>query len=183
MSYEEIWEQILEYIANHITTENNFDYNTNNSPENFSEIVPQSPLPRFEPNPVSLLPLLYPQIQKNKLNLFLLNNEMTTVLPTLELEYNKETTSNSTNTNIINNNIIIKPTAENIMDYPIEIPPEISTNTILKKSDTPEKISEFKEAFIAVPISYFKNNVVLLNNFIELSDKIITKIDDLRYDC
>jgi hypothetical protein len=33
---------------------------------------------------------------------------------------------------------------------------------------------------IAVLISYFKNNVVLLNNLIELSDKIITKIDDLR---
>jgi hypothetical protein len=29
-------------------------------------------------------------------------------------------------------------------------------------------------------ISYFKNNVVLLNNLNELSDKIITKIDDLR---
>jgi hypothetical protein len=29
-------------------------------------------------------------------------------------------------------------------------------------------------------ISHFKNNVVLLNNLIELSDKIITKIDDLQ---
>jgi hypothetical protein len=29
-------------------------------------------------------------------------------------------------------------------------------------------------------MSYFKNNVELLNNLIELSDKIITKIDDLR---
>jgi hypothetical protein len=44
------------------------------------------------------------------------------------------------------------------MDCPIEIPPEISTNTIVKKSDTPQNISEFKEAFIAVLISYFKNN-------------------------
>jgi hypothetical protein len=32
---------------------------------------------------------------------------------------------------------------------------------------------------MAVLISYFKNNVVLLNNLIEISDKIITKIDDL----
>jgi hypothetical protein len=75
---------------------------------------------------------------------------MTTILPTLELKYNKETTSRYTNTNSI------------------------------KKSDTPQNISEFKEAFIGVLISYLKNNVVLLNNLIELSDKIITKIDDLR---
>jgi hypothetical protein len=103
---------------------------------------------------------------------------MTTILPTLELKYNKETTSSSTNTNTINNNIIIKPTGDNIIDCPSEIPPEIST--IVKKSDTPQNISEFKEALIAVLMSYFKNNVVLPNNLIELSDKIITKIDDLR---
>jgi hypothetical protein len=105
---------------------------------------------------------------------------MTTILPTLELKYNKETTSSSTNTITINNNIIIKPTSDNIVDCPIEIPPEISTNTIVKKSDTLQNISEFKEALIAVLISYFKNNVVLLNNLIELSDKIITKIDNIR---
>jgi hypothetical protein len=79
-----------------------------------------------------------------------------------------------------NNSIIIKPTSKNITDCPIEIPPEISTNTIVKKSDTPQNITEFKEVFFTVLISYFKNNVVLLNNLIELSDKIITKIDDLR---
>jgi hypothetical protein len=68
---------------------------------------------------------------------------MTTILPTLELKYNKETTSSSTNTNTINNNIIIKPISENIADCPNEIPPKISTNSIIKKSDTPENISEF----------------------------------------
>jgi hypothetical protein len=104
---------------------------------------------------------------------------MTTILPTLELKYNKETISSSTNTNTINNNIIIKPTSDNIIDCPSEIQPEISTNTTVKKSDTPQNISEFKKALIAVLISYFKNNVVLLNNLIELSDKIITKIDGL----
>jgi hypothetical protein len=105
---------------------------------------------------------------------------MTTILPTLELKYNKETTSSSTNTNTINNNIIIKPTNNNITNCPIEIPPEIFTNAVVKNSDTPQNISEFKEALIVVLISYFKSNVVLLNNLIELSDKIITKIDDLR---
>jgi hypothetical protein len=104
---------------------------------------------------------------------------MTTILPTLELKYNKETTSSSTNT--INNNIIIKPsldeTIKNI-EKSIELPDP--TTLTIKKSDTPHNISEFKEAFITVLISYFKNNVVLLNNLIELSDKIIAKIDDLR---
>jgi hypothetical protein len=114
----------------------------------------------------------------------------------LELKYNKETTSSSTNTNTINNNIIIKPSLENtntinnnIIIKPvsesnsIEVPdielPEPTTLSV-KNADTLPNISEFKEALIAVLISYFKNNVVLLNNLIELSDKIITKIDDLR---
>jgi predicted methyltransferase len=74
----------------------------------------------------------------------------------------------------------MKPISENIAVCPIEIPPEISTNVSIKNSDTPQNISEFKEAFITVLISYFKNNVVLLNNLIELFDKIITKVDDLR---
>jgi hypothetical protein len=47
---------------------------------------------------------------------------MTTIIPTFELKYNKETTSNCTNTNTINNNIIIKPTFEIINE--IQITPE-----------------------------------------------------------
>jgi hypothetical protein len=57
-------------------------------------------------------------------------------LPTFELKYNKETTSNSTNTNTINNSIIIKHTSDNLAS---EIPPE-NTN---------------------IDNSTFKNNVVL----------------------
>jgi hypothetical protein len=104
---------------------------------------------------------------------------MTTTLPTLELKYNKETTSNSTNTNMINNNIIIKQTSDNIIDQIENTAENLSNNNSVKKSNIPQNISEFKEALIAVLISYFKNNIVLLNNLIELSDKIITKIDDL----
>jgi hypothetical protein len=33
---------------------------------------------------------------------------------------------------------------------------------------------------MTILISYFKNNVILLKNLVELSDKIITKIDDRR---
>jgi hypothetical protein len=44
------------------------------------------------------------------------------------------------------------------MDYPIEIPPEISTNTIVKKSDTPQNISEFKEAYLVKDEFYIKRS-------------------------
>jgi hypothetical protein len=49
---------------------------------------------------------------------------MATILPTFELKYNKKTTSNSSNTNTINNNIIIKPTSKNtnIEVLDIELP-------------------------------------------------------------
>jgi hypothetical protein len=50
------------------------------------------------------------------------------------------------------------------MDYPTKIPPKISTNIIVKKSNTPQNVSEFKEALIPILISYFKYNVVMLNN-------------------
>jgi hypothetical protein len=81
------------------------------------------------------------------------------------LKYNKEETSNSTNTNTINNNIIIKPTRDNL---DVEVPNINNSN--IKEVDTPKSISEFKEAFIIL-ILCFKNNFVLLNNLIELSDK------------
>jgi hypothetical protein len=75
---------------------------------------------------------------------------MTTILPTLELKYNKET-SNSSNINTNNNNIIIKPTSENIEVPDIEFPEPISLS--VKKSDILPNISEFKEALITVLIS------------------------------
>jgi hypothetical protein len=58
---------------------------------------------------------------------------MTTILPTLELKYNKETTSNSSNTNTINNNNIIKPTSENIEVPDIELaePTSISVKNLI----------------------------------------------------
>jgi Ser-tRNA(Ala) deacylase AlaX len=48
------------------------------------------------------------------------------------------------------------------------------------RAEPPNNKKQFKEALISILISYFKNNVILLNNFVELSDKIITKIEDLR---
>jgi hypothetical protein len=50
-----------------------------------------------------------------------------------------------------------------------------------EKSSTPKNISYFKEVFLDILIKYFKNNVVLISNLVELSDKIIMKKDDLEY--
>jgi hypothetical protein len=44
---------------------------------------------------------------------------------------------------------------------------------------TPTNIKRFKEAYLALLISYFKNNIILMNNIVELSENIITKMDDL----
>jgi hypothetical protein len=43
----------------------------------------------------------------------------------------------------------------------------------------PKNINRFKETFINILISYFKNNIILLNNLVELSDKIVMKKEDL----
>jgi hypothetical protein len=65
---------------------------------------------------------------------------MTTILPTLELKYNKETTSNSSNKNTLNNNIIIKHTTNNLdVEVPnIELPNPSSLS--IKEADTPKNI-------------------------------------------
>jgi hypothetical protein len=62
---------------------------------------------------------------------------MTTILPTLELKYNKETTSSSTNTNTINNNIIIKPISDGLDVEVPNIELQDPSTLAVKKSDTP----------------------------------------------
>jgi hypothetical protein len=44
----------------------------------------------------------------------------------------------------------------------------------LEKQD-PSVINQFKEVLMNILISYFKNNIVLLNNLVEISEKIIIK--------
>jgi hypothetical protein len=102
-------------------------------------------------------------------------------LPSIELKYNKVTdknvTNTNTNTNTINNNIFFKPEdgTTTITSEPLTKSP--SSNIL--RVETPLNIKQFKETFMKILISYFKNNIILLNNLVELSEKIITKIDDL----
>jgi hypothetical protein len=101
-------------------------------------------------------------------------------LPSLELKYNKvsEKQITSSNTNTINNNIVLSSSLP-ITNTENSLEPS-TTNTTVTRAVSPDNIKQFKEALISILISYFKNNVILLNNLVELSEKIITKIEDLR---
>jgi hypothetical protein len=102
-------------------------------------------------------------------------------LPNLELKYTKVTEKHDANTltsNLSNTNtIIINPTSA-VESPQNQIAKSNSTVNILR-SETPLNIKQFKETFMTILINYFKNNIILLNNLVELSDKIITKLSDL----
>jgi hypothetical protein len=98
-------------------------------------------------------------------------------LPSLELKFRKErrnsisTTNTNTNSNQINNNIFLEKISENEKIEKTSNPPQ---------SVTPTNIKRFKETFLEILISYFKNNIILINNLVELSEKIVMKGDDLH---
>jgi hypothetical protein len=99
-------------------------------------------------------------------------------LPSLELKFRKErrnsltTTNTNTNTHQINNNIFLEKIPEIVTSEKTSIPPP--------RSVTPTNIKRFKETFLEILISYFKNNIILINNLVELSEKIVMKLDDLH---
>jgi hypothetical protein len=105
---------------------------------------------------------------------------MTLQLPNLQLNLSKSSeikNTNTSNASVINN---IQLGSIN-SDKKDEIILKPSSSATVLRTETPDNIKKFKETFIVILISYFKNNVVLLNNLIELSEKIITKIDDLKH--
>jgi hypothetical protein len=97
--------------------------------------------------------------------------------PNLELKHSKTSELKNENNNTINNNIILSQ-ATKMMSPVLKDLSEIIPDS--PRSASPNNIKEFNEALMAILISYFRNNVVLLNNIVEFSDKIITKIDDLQ---
>jgi hypothetical protein len=97
--------------------------------------------------------------------------------PNLQLKYSKTDELKNENNNTINNNIILAhatKTISPVLKDLFEIMPDSP------HSQSPNNTRKFKEMLKAILISYFKNNFVLLNNIVEFSNNVITKIDDLQ---
>jgi hypothetical protein len=96
-------------------------------------------------------------------------------LPSLSLKINKELENENKNENInnINNTIIINKDTKDSTTELKEVLPEI-----IEKSQTPEIIKIFKEYQLLTLIDYFKNDLILLNNLLEISIHIIFKEED-----
>jgi hypothetical protein len=103
-------------------------------------------------------------------------------LPSLELKYTKtiEKKDTNMNTNTINNNIILSKEETALANVAKAMVLNTSSSVkSLERTETPLNVKQFKETLMSILIGYFKNNVILLNNLVELSEKIITKLSDL----
>jgi hypothetical protein len=129
---------------------------------------------------------------------------MTLELPNIVLKLNTEKKLTNTNTNesksstenTINNNIILGSSAASGVEKLVKVPSSenlakssalsISKNpsyTNLNQIKSPaiiDNVARFKDQFTAYLIEYFRNDIVLLNNVLEVSDKIVFKLDDLK---
>jgi hypothetical protein len=96
-------------------------------------------------------------------------------LPGLSLKINKEFKNENKNENInnINNTIIINKDTKDSTTELKEVLPEI-----IEKSQTPEIIKIFKEYQLLTLIDYFKNDLILFNNLLEISKHIVFKEED-----
>jgi hypothetical protein len=112
-------------------------------------------------------------------------------LPDLNLKFERRTSdsNNSTNSNSntlstnISNNIVlnnVQPENINIIEPKVN---NLNTTNISDKidnSNTPDNIKIFKEYLLSTLISYFKSEIILANNIIEISPNIVLKINDLK---
>jgi hypothetical protein len=106
---------------------------------------------------------------------------MTMSLPNLSLNLNKEFKNKNKNENINNiSNMII------INKEPAASLSTGSTNSLepikplsIEKSNTPEIIKVFKEYLLKTILDYFKNELILLNNILEVSKHIVFREEDL----
>jgi hypothetical protein len=132
---------------------------------------------------------------------------MTLELPNIVLKLNTEKKLINTNTNAneskseisstINNIILTEPTVSGTLDPKItadlakssalSLPSaKISKSSSyaslhnIKSPPVVDNVLRFKDQFTAYLIEYFKNDYVLLNNMLEISNKIVFKLDDLK---
>jgi hypothetical protein len=98
-------------------------------------------------------------------------------LPSLSLKINKEfkneNKDENENINNINNTIIINKDTKDSTTQLKELLPEI-----IEKSQTQEIIKVFKEYLLLTLIDYFKNDLILLNNLLEISKHIVFNEED-----
>jgi hypothetical protein len=113
--------------------------------------------------------------------------------PNLSLKYKKEESTNTSNTstntntnsNTINNVINLRDEIITSKDFStpavesIKSPKENSLE-ILKSQISGENVKKFKDLFIGFMIEYFKSEIILLNNVLEISSKIVMKAKDLK---
>jgi hypothetical protein len=112
---------------------------------------------------------------------------MSIELPNIVLKLNTEkkltNTNTNTNTNTINNTIILDTEKTTLTKSTSSENLAKSSSLAISSVKSPaviDNVSKFKDQFTAYLIEYFKNDMVLLNNVLEVSDKIVFKMDDLK---
>jgi hypothetical protein len=127
------------------------------------------------------------------LNLPNLNLNLTRKTSFSNLNENKNETKNENNNNI-SNTIIINKDNEKIVLTPTSSSKYIISDTETKPSElssiisaieipqssTPAIIKLFKDYLLLTLINYFKEDLILINNVIELSKQIVMKEEDLK---
>jgi hypothetical protein len=127
-----------------------------------------------------------------------LNTEKKLISTNTNTNESKSTTENTINNNIILNDLIkksslseglvksastddlAKSSALSVQPAKISKTPSYSTIQNVKSPALVDNVLRFKDQFAAFLIEYFKSDIVLLNNVLEVSDKIVFKIDDLK---
>lgn len=118
----------------------------------------------------------------------------TKILPDLSLKFERRTSdsNNSTNTqastnsltSTVSNNIILNTSAPleslKIIEPKVENVSSFNSSENIQSVNTPDNIKIFKEYLLATLINYFKSEIILANNIIEISPNIVLKVDDLK---
>jgi hypothetical protein len=109
-----------------------------------------------------------------------------------QLEKHKDTTANANNSAVQNQTVnffevgkinCTSDAAETFcLPENLDVPVKKKTETLTRVPSlvsTPDNVRKFKDLFTKTLIEYFKNDIILLNNLLEISDKIVFKMEDL----
>jgi hypothetical protein len=112
---------------------------------------------------------------------------MISALPDLnfKIERRKSEVTNNTNSNTnTNTQTVILNTLHSDKDREVItiVEPNVTSGDSIKieSSKTPDNIKIFKEYLLSILISYFKSEIILANNIIEISPNLVLKVEDLK---